>query len=93
MLTRLGWLLTLCFLLFFFICWVLDYDKGMLVFILKVSTKRLSEFLSYPEVGSDVPWRKKEEMPEATVEFHPESGSVFVSGLVQTIFICVHCYI
>ncbi|KAK8782741.1 hypothetical protein V5799_015921 [Amblyomma americanum] len=44
-----------------------------------VSTKRLSEFLNQPEVGSDAPWRKKEDTPKATVEFIPESGSVLLN--------------
>lgn len=44
-----------------------------------VSTKRLSEFLSQPEVGSEAPWRKKEDTPKATVEFIPESGSVLLN--------------
>ncbi|CAN7987080.1 unnamed protein product [Ixodes hexagonus] len=44
-----------------------------------ISTKRLSEFLSLPEVGSDAPWRKKDEMPKATVEFMPDSGSVLLN--------------
>ncbi|XP_075745311.1 ATP-binding cassette sub-family C member 9-like isoform X1 [Rhipicephalus microplus] len=44
-----------------------------------VSTKRLSEFLSQPEVGTEAPWRKKDDTPKAVVEFHPESGSVLLN--------------
>ncbi|KAH6934049.1 hypothetical protein HPB50_019791 [Hyalomma asiaticum] len=44
-----------------------------------VSTKRLSEFLSQPEVGTEAPWRKKDDIPKAVVEFHPESGSVLLN--------------
>ncbi|XP_029846376.2 ATP-binding cassette sub-family C member Sur isoform X1 [Ixodes scapularis] len=44
-----------------------------------VSTKRLTEFLSLPEVGLEAPWRKKDEMPKATVEFIPDSGSVLLN--------------
>ncbi|KAL1440438.1 hypothetical protein MTO96_009478 [Rhipicephalus appendiculatus] len=44
-----------------------------------VSTKRLSEFLSQPEVGTEAPWRKKDDTPKAIVEFHPESGSVLLN--------------
>ncbi|XP_035226233.1 ATP-binding cassette sub-family C member 8-like isoform X2 [Stegodyphus dumicola] len=43
-----------------------------------VSTRRLVDFLMLPEVDLSLPWRDDSDVPEARVEFIPESGSVLL---------------
>ncbi|KAG8183008.1 hypothetical protein JTE90_017096 [Oedothorax gibbosus] len=43
-----------------------------------VSTRRLVDFLMLPEVDLTLPWRDDSDVPDARVEFVPDSGSVLL---------------
>lgn len=42
-----------------------------------VSTRRLAEFFSMPEIDSDVPWKNKD-VSKATIEINPDSQSILL---------------